>query len=205
MIGLLLLTTAAPGCHTSAARKPSYPPDPLFAGKQPQEKATGAAGPVAFVSAAPDPRPPLFPQTLLASPSAGVSPSAPDLNSVVRLSSRPREPLEPIPVSRSLGALRKDKAVHEPAYDHAPDYCWLIGTLEKHYEGHFALRYSPATAAEQWGGRVSLEPDPRLEQFQDGDQVRVEGLLLPCLRSAREESPDIARYRIQSIQRAQPN
>jgi hypothetical protein len=60
-------------------------------------------------------------------------------------------------------------------YGHAPDYSWLQGVLGKHYHGHWDLRYCDHTVEDNWGGKVRLGKDARLDQFKEGDVIRVEG------------------------------
>jgi len=82
-------------------------------------------------------------------------------------------------------------------FGRAADHTWLQGVLDKHYRGHFNLRYCDATAEDDWGGKVHLEEDEKLQQFQDGDVVYVEGELVrengQVLRGHLNQYP---RYRI---------
>jgi hypothetical protein len=78
----------------------------------------------------------------------------------------------PIPVM--LAAERKVPGT----FGRAPDYSWLQGLLEKHYDGHWELRYAPAGVNDPWQGKVRLEDDPRLAAVKEQDVVLVEGDLL---------------------------
>lgn len=84
-------------------------------------------------------------------------------------------------------------------YGHAPDHTWLLGVLDKHYHGHYDLRYCDASEDDTWGGKVSLESDPRLAQLQDGDIVRIEGELLPVDPSQRDTWSHYPRYRVRDV------
>jgi hypothetical protein len=85
---------------------------------------------------------------------------------------------------------------------YAPDRSWLQGVLEKHYHGHFYLRYGAPELDERWSGKVRLESDPRLAEFCDGDGVRVAGALIPSLEvKAVDEQDDYPLYRLHEIRR----
>jgi hypothetical protein len=65
----------------------------------------------------------------------------------------------------------------EGNYGHAPDYSWLQGVLDRHFHGHFELRFCDSSIEERWGGKVCLQDDPRLKDFRDGDLVVVRGTM----------------------------
>jgi hypothetical protein len=198
----LLVAALISGCKLPCADKP-YPHDPLFESKPPlEQKAAAAASPVVVAAAVSDPKPPSFPQTLVASPAPFSKPDAigPGTES---LAARPmatlRQPVTAIPAVRR----QFDEEVHQAAiYAYAPDYSWLEGTLEKHYEGHYALRYCEPTVPDRWGGKVLLNSDPRLADFHDGDVVRVEGVLLAGLDLAALAANGYPRYRIREVRPA---
>jgi hypothetical protein len=86
-------------------------------------------------------------------------------------------------------------------YGHAPDYSWVQGVLDKHYQGHWALRYCDHTVEDAWGGKVRLGKDARLEQFKEGDVVRVEGEILHDNRGNWHHYPAYQIHGIQLIER----
>jgi hypothetical protein len=63
-------------------------------------------------------------------------------------------------------------------YGHGEDHSWLQGVLDRHYQGPMHLRYCDATEDDAWGGKVCLDPDPRLSEFKEGDVVHLEGELV---------------------------
>jgi hypothetical protein len=85
-------------------------------------------------------------------------------------------------------------------YGHAPDYAWLQGVLDRHYQGHWALRFCDHTVEDDWGGKVRLAKDARLDQFKEGDVVRVEGEIIPDTRGNRGDWHHYPAYQIRSIQ-----
>jgi hypothetical protein len=101
----------------------------------------------------------------------------------------PEVPVLPVSQQRAAGP-----------YGHAPDYSWLQGVLDKHYQGHWALRYCDHTMEDTWGGKVRLGKDARLDQFEEGDTVRVEGEIIPDSRGNRGDWHHYPAYRIRSIQ-----
>jgi hypothetical protein len=74
-----------------------------------------------------------------------------------------------------------------------------VGVLDKHYMGHFALRYCDASEDDSWGGKVSLDNDPRLAQFHDGDVVRIEGELVPRETGQRDTWSHYPHYHIRDV------
>src|SRR5262249_23218957 len=87
-----------------------------------------------------------------------------------------------------------------PSFARSADFRWLQGVLEKDYRGRYSLRYCDATLADRGGGKVSLFPDSRLGQFQDGDVIRVEGMLVPLLKTLSNTAWDYEpRYRLIAI------
>jgi hypothetical protein len=85
-------------------------------------------------------------------------------------------------------------------YGHAEDHSWLQGVLDRHYQGHLHLRYCDATEDDDWGGKVCLEPDPRLSEYKEGDVLHIEGELVrengKVLHGRWNHYP---RYRITSV------
>lgn len=65
-------------------------------------------------------------------------------------------------------------------YGHAEDYRWLVGRLQRvHVPGSdWKLRYLPLSAQDQYGGSVVLSLDARVDEFNDGDVVYMEGEII---------------------------
>jgi hypothetical protein len=53
---------------------------------------------------------------------------------------------------------------------------------------------------DDWGGKVRLGKDARLDQFKEGDVVRVEGEILRDTRGNRGDWHHYPAYQIHSIQ-----
>ena len=174
----------AAGCQsTSGTAKTPYPKDPLLLSKKPMEgnyPAVNAPAPPQLASA--EPAQPQVPATALVSataPPTGISSIPRPYNGYVAdrttIAAQPmatiKAPVQAIPAVRST-------SVPEAAgttFGHAPDHRWLKGVLDKHYQGHLSLRFCDAAVEDSCGGKVRLEDDPRLAQFQEGDVIRVEG------------------------------
>src|SRR5262249_11412373 len=91
------------------------------------------------------------------------------------------------------------------AYGHAPDYLWLQGVLDRHYNGHWNLRYCDPTVDDAWGGKVCLEDDPRLAQVTEGEPVGGVGEVVRGREQvARGTWNHFPRYRIRDIRRPGP-
>jgi hypothetical protein len=158
----------AAGCHLPKPRKP-YPPDPLFESKQPLQRTTRPTErPTLLASAIPDPRPPQFPQVLLASPFV---PPPPPPDHVRDIFAADRAPPAPAPASPALPAAQthprstdgaEESAAPPPALGHAEDYHWLVGVLDKHYDGRFMLRYAARCG---WSRPRSWLPSPMATSF----------------------------------------
>lgn len=184
---LILAVVVGAGCR-SASAPPAYPPDPLCLGKKPLDKAVQTPRPVLFAVVA-DPRPPAIPANVadLDSPRTPGTLTA----------DAKRGTVIAVPAVRSKDVSLARRAV---VCGYAPDRSWLQGVLEKHYHGHFYLRYSEPDLDERWGGKVRLESDPRLADFRDGDGVRVAGALVPSLEVIPpKEQQDYPRYRFHEI------
>jgi hypothetical protein len=107
------------------------------------------------------------------------------------------------PASRINPAAEPPVAVRRQVsgtYGHSPDYAWLQGVLDRHFHGHFDLRYCDPTQEDAWGGKVCLDDDPRLAGLKDGDVVLVEGEIVRSggkpVRGAWNHYP---RYRIRNL------
>lgn len=194
------------GCQsTSGTVKAPYPKDPLLLSKKPTEGGTGTTiiEPSQPQLAAAEPARPQIPATALVSATAprpynGYAPNQ------TTVSAKPvatiKAPVMATPAVRSSNA----PDVTSGIYGHAGDHRWLQGVLDKHYQGHIALRYCDLSEDDSWGGKVRLEDDPRLTQFQDGDVIRVEGELIPRQEGAAREMGDhYPHYRIRSVELVQ--
>jgi hypothetical protein len=190
-LSLTMLAASLSGCKTLHAKK-AYPADPLFASKEPVEKTTPTASPLVMASAAPGPVVPTCPQILLAVEAHDGAVAGQPVATV-------RQPVPAMPAVRSRPLAELER------YGHSADYGWLEGVLEKDYRGRIALRYCDPTMEDRWGGIVWLDADPRLAQFQDGDWVRVDGVLLSVLNAETLESAQRPRFRIREIQRQAAN
>lgn len=187
---LILAVVVGAGCR-SASAPPAYPPDPLFLGKKPLDNAPRTPRSVLFAVIA-DPRPPALPAAVAVDPEAPQTPGT-------LTSNTKRGTVSAVPAVRSKSAAPTRQAV---VCGYAPDHSWLQGVLEKHYHGHFYLRYGEPDLDERWHGKVRLESDARLAEFRDGDGVRVSGALVPPLEvKSAEEQDDYPRYRLQEIRR----
>lgn len=205
--GLLL------GCESAGRRH--YPQDPLLLSKKPVEGKPTSAGPDLIAQA--EPAPPPVPAALAlaaavklrAMPALAVA-ELPAASSDASESISKKEPVRAIPASRSVapGPVAGTLAVRRQVpgtYGHAADYGWLQGVLEKHSRGHLDLRYCDPGVEDKWGGKVSLEEDPRLTQFKEGDVILVEGeLRAPDPVAGHRLRYAGPRYQIRQIWLAQP-
>jgi hypothetical protein len=94
-----------------------------------------------------------------------------------------------------------EPASFEPStviYRHAEDYRWLVGQLQRvHTPGaEWKIRYAGLDEHDVWGGSMVLARDVRLESFQDGQLVYVEGEILAERPSAYLSGP---LYRMDTI------
>lgn len=177
--------------------------DPLFTSKKPVEGKPDAGGPALAVQY--EPLPPQAPPTGLASVPVVTDGIAAARAEQKREQPQPK-PVEAVPAVRQGGGSVPPPV--EPAvrrqgmYDHAPDHSWLVGVLDKHYHGHFNLRYCDHATDDDWGGKVILEDDPRLGQFKDGDRVRVEGeIVREDGKAVRGTWNHFPRYRVKTVER----
>lgn len=67
-----------------------------------------------------------------------------------------------------------------PEFGHDENYGWLLGRLQKvHSPTHqWKVRYAPLDKMDKWGGSMVLALDARLDEFEDGDPVYIEGEIL---------------------------
>ncbi len=179
------------GCSTSDRRP--YLQDPLLISKKPVEGRAQNARPTLLAQG--DPEPPMGPGVSLASAPQPVVPSAAP-TAIVVSGPQPAVPaqtavstfagaVEATPASRSQSAA-SDRGVSVPVlaaverkvhgtYGNGPDYGWLQGVVDRHYRGHWYLRYCDPSVEDKNGGKVCLADDPRLSQLKDGDVIFVEG------------------------------
>lgn len=99
----------------------------------------------------------------------------------------PPKPAKPEPV-----------ATNDSAYGHGKNYEWLIGKLMKVHVPRpgWKIRYARLDEKDKWGGSMVFSTDARLENFQDGDVLYVEGEIISDRASLYLSGP---RYRIRSI------
>jgi hypothetical protein len=102
----------------------------------------------------------------------------------------------PMPIPTAFASVPE---VRSGSMAHAQDYSWLEGTLEYTHSdsGRWKLRYAPLSEEDPFGGSVVLDPDPKLQSFQPGDLVRIEGELVQLRSSVYVSGP---LYRIHTIQ-----
>jgi hypothetical protein len=97
-----------------------------------------------------------------------------------------------------------ERKVHG-TYGNGPDYGWLQGVVDRHYRGHWYLRYCDPSVEDKNGGKVCLADDPRLSQLKDGDVIFVEGEIVsekdPIDRGPWHHYP---RYQIRTLKQVQP-
>jgi hypothetical protein len=195
----ICLGAMALGCSTSDRRP--YQQDPLLISKKPIEGRAQNAQPTLLAQA--DPAPLLGPGVSLASAPQPIVPAAAPTAVAVN-EPRPAVPAQTIstftgavnatPASRSVipapplsgeeGAVKGnatvpvstavERKVHG-TYGNGPDYGWLQGVVDRHYRGHWYLRYCDPSVEDKNGGKVCLMDDPRLSQLKDGDVIFVEG------------------------------
>jgi hypothetical protein len=191
------------GCERAAVKQ-NYPPDVLFANRRPVEAKTETAKPLlahsepaapplpetALATAPrqrltgvktstvknPDPLNPPQPPPPAADPpeerARRIPAEAPGQGLLSPAAAAEKAADAPSPPVTASPAVRPHV---EGTYGHAPDYAWLQGVLDRHYRGQVGLRYCDHAEEDDWGGKVWLEPDPRLETLKEGDVVFIEG------------------------------
>jgi hypothetical protein len=175
--------------------------DPLLISKKPTEGRTESrpSNAPAYAELSPPPVPETAVATAPVSPEilglkriehADAGSSQPPVNAVPAIRSGPAAPAET--VSR-----RGPTSIH----GHAPDYSWLQGVIDKHYQGHLELRYCDPSEEDEWGGKVILEDDSRLAELKAGDVVRIEGeIVREDGKAKRGTWNHFVLYRIKDIQ-----
>ncbi len=83
-------------------------------------------------------------------------------------------------------------------YGHGENYEWLIGKLQKVHVPRqgWKIRYARLDEKDKWGGSMVFSPDARLDSFQDGDVVYVEGDIISERASLYLAGP---RYRVRNL------
>jgi hypothetical protein len=85
-------------------------------------------------------------------------------------------------------------------FGHAPDYRWIAGVLDRHTKGgYWTLRFADFGSDDEWGGKMRLLDDPRLNNFKDGDRVFIEGELLAPRAAASVDGTSYPPYRINEV------
>jgi hypothetical protein len=154
----------SPGPSTDVVGKPEEKSAPFESQPAPTNKAASPAVAASYPSTSESiPTPPPTPAV---APTTNAKPPVPI---VPALNTKPAPEVAATPVVRQKV---------DGTYGRAPDHAWLQGVLDRHYRGHFDLRYCDASVEDDWGGKVHLEEDERLQQFQDGDVIYVEGDLV---------------------------
>jgi hypothetical protein len=178
------------GCE-SANRRP-FNGDPLLLDKKPVVSKAEDAAPDRLAQTEPTPAPcpaitPVAATMAADSKAAGTAENSQSIGKNVEAKPAVGNPKQPIPGIAVSRANSSQEAASLPpmrrqvpdTYGHSPNYTWLQGVLDRHYQGHFDLRYCDPAVEDKWGGKVSLIDDPRLAQFKDGDLILVEGEIDP--------------------------
>lgn len=113
---------------------------------------------------------------------------------------RKRDSLTPVPIDTPVTIQQMSAVVPTlpPTPLHASDFSWVQGELQYAHVrgGMWIIRYLPLHETDRNGGSVVLATDGRLENFHEGDIVRVSGEIV---RSRSESSLGGPLYRIRSI------
>ncbi len=130
------------------------------------------------------------------------TPAAPPAQSLKEIRATDTSP--PVVFAKSIKPSKSSlDSNNDVTYGHADDYSWLKGRLQRvHVPGvEWKIRYSPIDEDDQWGGSMVLATDIRLEGFEDGDAVHIDGEQLEERPSLYVSGP---LYRIQDIRRQNP-
>jgi hypothetical protein len=212
----VLASTLGLGCGTTGERKP-YLQDPLLISKKPVEGRAQDARPVLLAQA--EPIPPMNPGVTLAAaprpvelgnPPAAVATTEPPSGVPAQTISTYKGAVEVSPAVRVKDGQPTSAVTsvqrHVPGiYGNAPDYGWLQGVVDKHYQGHWYLRFCDPSVEDTHGGKVCLVDDPRLAQLKDGDVVFVEGEIVQDKETVnRGPWHHYPRYQIRTLRSVQP-
>jgi hypothetical protein len=67
----------------------------------------------------------------------------------------------------------------DPCFDHADDYTWLTGRLEYLYVRNiWRIRYAGCDEDDRYGGSLVLTASFPVNDFKEGQLIRVEGIVL---------------------------
>ncbi len=96
---------------------------------------------------------------------------------VIRPTSSEQPATESKPVVKQIPAQLE---ATEPAFGHSSDYRWLLGVVQKINTpvSMTKVRYARLDEQDAWGGSMVLADDIRLDEFEDGDVVYIEGQIL---------------------------
>ncbi len=210
-------TVCLSGCM--GLHRAPYAGDPLLASKRP---APGKAGKeeTPLLLAYAEPRPPQLPtEALVSRPSAAPIERPSAKRALAQLPGNSGKAVEPramAPVQATPIETRKEKVRLEAfvagrrmvpgIYGHASDYSWLQGILDRPGSARSELLYGSPGEEDAWGGRVRLEPDPRLADFEAGDVIIVEGeLVLDQTPRSSSTSSIPPSYRIRQVWLVRPH
>jgi hypothetical protein len=159
-------------------------------------RAANAASPASpSVAAAPRPAPvepaapaadPALPAEVLPAPRIGSAPPGPEGKAGWQVFA--------VQTARPPRRTFPDVTAH-PAFEHAPDYSHLVGTLEyARGAGVWHVRYASVNDDDPYGGSVTLVDPGPMAGFTSGQLVRVEGqLVAPAAPQTR------AGYRVRNL------
>ncbi|MBI1917408.1 MAG: hypothetical protein HYS12_22130 [Planctomycetes bacterium] len=182
---LAAVGACAIGCKGSGPRKKG-PEDPLLQSKTAVQSKFADPN---EVTARADPSPPTIPAGAW---SAGrgqfafpVRLGPPDFN---------------IPPGQASLAWSTDKPAVSAAgpYARSADSRWLQGVLERTPDNRWLLRYEPMSR-DSGAGKVFVEGHERLDLFEPGDVIRVEGALVEEPQGGSERLPH-PRYRVRHVE-----
>ena len=107
---------------------------------------------------------------------------------------------KPKPAPRPRTVMKEVKYTPKSKFGHAKNFSWLVGQLQKVHVngGNWKIRYSPLDVQDKWGGSVILSQDARVDRFEDGDFVYVEGEILATRPTVYLAGP---LYRISKIRK----
>ncbi len=182
---LAAVGACAIGCKGSGPRKKG-PEDPLLQSKTPVQSKFADSNEGA---ARADPSPPTIP--------AGAWSAGPGLSaSSVRLG----PPDFNIPPTHASLAWSTDKPAVSAAgrYARSADSRWLQGVLERTPDNRWLLRYEPGSR-DSSAGKVFVEGHERLDLFEAGDVIRVEGALVEEQQAGSERLPH-PRYQVRHVE-----
>lgn len=141
------------------------------------------------------------PEAPVSRPAVKVSDEAHELKTIsAPVIGRKRDTLTPVPIDAPVTIQKMGAVVPTlpPAPLHAADFSWVQGELQYvHVRGGiWIIRYLPLSQTDQNGGSIVLATDGRLDNFHEGDTVRVSGEII---RVRTENSLGGPLYRIRSI------